>query len=184
MGKIIVTEFVSLDGVYEDPHEWHFPFFLEQAQQYKAAELRATDALLLGRVTYEGFAQAWPERSGDEFSDKFNAMPKHVVSTTLENPTWSNSHVVNANADLGAELGTLKDRYEQDIFIHGSGTLANSLLRQGLIDEVRLMVHPIVVGKGRKFFEDGTSIPALELADVTTWDGGIALMTYRPVGDA
>lgn len=180
MGKIVVTEFVSLDGVFENPHEWHFPFFLEQAQQYKADELRATDALLLGRVTYEGFAQAWPERSGDEFSDKFNAMPKYVCSTTLKNPTWTNSHVIDANGDLAAELGAIKARHEQDIFIHGSGALANSLLRQGLIDEVRLMVHPIVVGTGRRFFEDETSIPALHLADVTTWDGGIALMTYRP----
>jgi dihydrofolate reductase len=178
MGKIIVTEFVSLDGVFENPHEWHFPFFQEQAQQYKMNELRATDALLLGRETYEGFAQAWPERSGDEFSDTFNSMPKYVVSTTLENPTWTNSHVLGG--DLATELDTLRQRHAQDIFIHGSGRLANSLLQQGLIDEVRLMVHPIVVGKGRKFFADGTSIPALELADVTTWDGGIALMTYRP----
>ncbi len=184
MGRIIVTEFVSLDGVYEDPHEWHFPFFQEQAQQYKMNELRATDALLLGRVTYDGFAQAWPERSGDEFSDRFNNMPKYVVSTTLQNPTWTNSHVIGANGDLAAELDAIKDRYEQDIFIHGSGTLANSLLRQGQIDEVRLMVHPVVVGKGRRFFEDETSIPSLELADVTTWDGGIALMTYRPAGEA
>jgi dihydrofolate reductase len=182
MGRIIVTEFVSLDGVFENPHEWHFPFFQEQAQQYKLNELRATDALLLGRETYEGFAQAWPERSGDEFSDTFNSMPKYVVSTTLENPTWANSHVVGG--DLAAELGKLKDRHERDIFIHGSGHLANSLLRQGLIDEIRLMVHPIVVGKGRRFFEDETSIPALELAEVTTWDGGIALMTYRPTEPA
>jgi dihydrofolate reductase len=181
MGKIVVTEFVSLDGVFENPHEWHFPFFLEQAQQYKADELRATDALLLGRTTYEGFAQAWPERSGDEFSDKFNSMPKYVVSTTLENPTWTNSHVIRGN--LAAELGAIKDRHERDIAIHGSGALANSLLRQGLLDEVRLMVHPIVVGTGRKFFDEGTSIPALELVDVQAWDGGIALMTYRPTGD-
>lgn len=178
MSKIVVTEFVSLDGVYEDPHEWHFPFFLEQAQQYKLNKLRATGALLLGRVTYDGFAQAWPERSGDEFSDTFNSMPKYVVSTTLENPAWTNSHVVHG--DLAAELGAIRDRHEQDIFIHGSGALANSLLRQGLIDEVRLMVHPVVVGKGQRFFADETSIPALDLVDVTTWDGGIALMTYRP----
>jgi dihydrofolate reductase len=184
MGKIVVTEFVSLDGVYGDPHEWHFPFFREQAQQYKMNELRATEALLLGRVTYEGFAQAWPERSGDEFSDTFNSMPKYVVSTTLENPAWTNSHVIGANGDLAAAIGALKDRHERDIFIHGSGTLANSLLRQGLIDEVRLMVHPIVVGKGRRFFEDETRIPALNLVDATTWDGGIALMTYRPGSDA
>lgn len=178
MGKIFVTEFVSIDGVFENPHEWHFPFFNEQAQQYKAQELRDTAALLLGRVTYEGFAAAWPEMSGDEFSDTFNAMPKHVVSTTLRNPTWTNSHVVKG--DLAAELGKLKEQYPRDIAIHGSGDLANSLLRQGLVDEVRLMVHPIVVGKGRRFFNDDTAIPALELADVTTYDSGVALMTYRP----
>jgi dihydrofolate reductase len=180
MGKIVVTEFVSLDGVFENPHEWHFPFFLEQAQQYKMDELRATDALLLGRVTWEGFAQAWPERSGDVFSDRFNSMPKYVVSTTLENPTWTNSHVIDAAGDLAAELGNLKTRYAGDVAIHGSGTLANALLRRGLVDEVRLMVHPIVVGQGRKFFEEGTGIPALKLGDVQAWDAGIAMMTYRP----
>lgn len=178
MSKIIVTEFVSLDGVFEAPHEWHFPFFNDAAGQYKADELRATDALLLGRKTYEGFAEAWPKMSGDEFSDKFNSMPKHVVSTTLENPTWTNSHVITG--DLASELAKLKDRYEQDIYIHGSGDLANSLLQQGLIDEIRLMVHPIVVGKGRRFFNDGTGIPALKLADVTTYDSGVVLLTYQP----
>ena len=178
MGKIVVTEFVSLDGVFEDPHEWHFPFFNEQAQQYKAEELRGTDALLLGRKTYEGFAEAWPQMSGDEFSDKFNSMPKHVVSTTLENPAWSNSHVVRG--DVAAELGKLKEQYEQDLFIHGSGDLANSLLQQGLIDEVRLMVHPVVVGKGRHFFNEGTSVSALKLVDATTYDSGVALLTYQP----
>ncbi len=178
MGKIVVTEFVSLDGVFENPHEWHFPFFNEQAQDYKMNELRATDALLLGRETYEGFAEAWPQMSGDEFSDRFNSMPKHVISTTLENPTWTNSHVVTG--DLATELGKLKQQYEKDIFIHGSGNLANSLLQQGLIDEIRLMVHPIVVGSGRHFFNEGTAIPALTLADVATYDSGVALMTYRP----
>jgi len=178
MARIIVTEFVSVDGVFEAPHEWHFPFFNQQAQQYKMDELRATDALLLGRTTYEGFAEAWPQMSGDEFSDKFNTMPKHVVSTTLENPTWTNSHVVRG--DLATELGKLKDQYEQDIFIHGSGNLASSLIQQGLVDEVRLMVHPVVVGKGRTFFEEGTSVAALKLASITTWESGIVLLTYQP----
>lgn len=178
MAKVIVTEFVSLDGVFEAPHEWHFPFFDDAAGQYKDDELKATDALLLGRVTYELFAGAWPERSGDEFSDKFNSMPKHVVSSTLENPTWTNSHVVKG--DLATELGKLKEQYDQDIYIHGSGNLANSLMLQGLVDEVRLMVHPIVVGKGRKFFNDGTTIDALKLVDVTAYDTGVVLLTYQP----
>src|SRR5680860_975993 len=133
MGKVIVTEFVSLDGVFEDPQDWHFPFFLdnEPALRYKGDELKTTDALLLGRKTYEGFAAAWPERSGDEFSDKFNSMPKHVVSTTLENPEWNNSHVIRDN--VAEEVKKLKDQYEQDIYIHGSGDLANSLLQQGVL---------------------------------------------------
>lgn len=178
MSKIIVTEFVSLDGVFEDPHLWHFPFFDDAAGQYKDEELRATAALLLGRKTYEGFAAAWPERSGDEFSDRFNSMPKHVVSTTLENPAWNNSHVITG--DVAEAIAGLKQQYKQDVYIHGSGDLANSLLRQGLIDEVRMMVHPIVVGKGRRFFNEGTSIDALKLADIKTYNTGVVLLTYQP----
>jgi dihydrofolate reductase len=178
MSRIIVSEFVSLDGVFEDPHEWHFPFFNEQARQYKMDELRAADALLLGRETYEGFAEAWPERSGDEFSEKYNAMPKYVASSTLKHPSWNNTSVLAG--DLAAELAGLKDQYRQDIYVHGSGLLANSLLQQGLIDEVRLMVHPVLVGKGRRFFENGTSVAALALAGITTYESGVVLMTYRP----
>lgn len=178
MSKLVVTEFVSLDGVFEDPHLWHFPFFKAAAEQYKADELRATDALLLGRKTYEGFAEAWPQMSGDAFSDKFNSMPKHVISTTLDNPGWTNSHVIRE--DIAGEIAKLKGQYEQDIVIHGSGELANSLMQQGLIDEIRLMVHPVVLGKGRRFFSDGTAIPALKLTDATTYDTGIALLTYHP----
>lgn len=178
MSKIVVTEFVSLDGVFEDPHLWHFPFFNDAAGEYKDQELRATDALLLGRKTYEVFAGSWPERSGDAFSDKFNSMPKHVVSTTLESAEWNNSHIITG--DLAAALADLKSQYEQDIYIHGSGDLANSLMRQGLIDEIRLMVHPIVVGKGRRFFSDGTTIDALKLVDVTTYNTGVVLLTLQP----
>lgn len=183
MGKVIVTEFVSLDGVFEDPHLWHFPFFLdnEPAMQYKGDELTGTDALLLGRKTYEGFAEAWPERSGDAFSDKFNSMPKHVVSTTLENPSWNNSHVISG--DLPKAIDDLKKRYQQDIYIHGSGDLANSLMQQGLLDEIRLMVHSIVLGKGRKFFDEATNIPALKLVDATPCGTGILLLTYQPEND-
>lgn len=181
MSKVIVTEFVSLDGVFEDPQVWHFPFFLnnEAAMQYKGDELKVTDALLLGRKTYELFAGAWPERSGDEYSDKFNSMPKHVVSNTLTNPEWNNTHVISG--DIAGAITELKDQYEQDIYIHGSGDLANSLMQQGLIDEIRLMVHSIVVGKGRRFFSEDTSIDALKLVDATPCDTGILLLTYQPV---
>lgn len=179
MRKVALTEFISLDGVIEAPHEWHFPFFGEAAGQYKLDEVFATDALLLGRVTYEGFAAAWPSMTDEQgFADRFNGLPKYVVSTTLENPEWNNSHVVRG--DLSIELGKLKARYTQDIYIHGSGELANSLLQQGLLDEVRLMVHPVVVGKGRKFFSDGTEVSALKLIDATTFDSGVVLLTYQP----
>jgi dihydrofolate reductase len=178
MSKIVVTEFVSLDGVFEDPHLWHFPFFNDAAGQYKGDELKDTAALLLGRKTYEGFADAWPKMSGDEFSDTFNSMPKHVVSTTLENAQWNNSHIISS--DVAAALADLKNQYDQDIYIHGSGDLANSLIQLGLIDEIRLMVHPIVVGKGRRFFNDGTTIDALKIIDVTTFDAGVVLLTLQP----
>ncbi len=116
--------------------------------------------------------------SGDEYSDKFNGMPKHVVSTTLENAEWNNSHIITG--DLAAALADLKNQYDQDIYIHGSGDLANSLIQLGLIDEIRLMVHPIVVGKGRRFFNDGTTIDVLKLIDVTTFDAGVVLLTLQP----
>jgi dihydrofolate reductase len=116
--------------------------------------------------------------SGDEYSDKFNGMPKHVVSTTLENAEWNNSHIITG--DLAAALADLKNQYDQDIYIHGSGDLANSLIQLGMIDEIRLMVHPIVVGKGRRFFNDGTTIDVLKLIDVTTFDAGVVLLTLQP----
>ncbi len=178
MSRIVVTEFVSLDGVFEDPHLWHFPFFDDAAGQYKGEELKDTAALLLGRKTYEGFAEAWPNMSGDEFSDKFNSMPKHVVSTTLANAEWTNSHIIEG--EIAGAVANLKNQYDQDIYIHGSGDLANSLIQRGLIDEIRLMVHPVVVGKGRRFFSEGTHIEALKLVDVTSFDSGVVLLTLQP----
>jgi len=179
MRKVALTEFISLDGVIEAPHEWHFPFFGDAAGQYKHDELFATDALLLGRVTYEGFAAAWPSiEDEDGFADRFNSIPKYVVSTTLENPEWNNSHVIRGN--LADEIGKLKQESGLDIVIHGSGKLANSLMAENLIDEYRLMVHPVVVGKGQRLFEDGTSLPALALADSRPLSNGVILLTYVP----
>ncbi|MDQ3657779.1 MAG: dihydrofolate reductase family protein [Chloroflexota bacterium] len=179
MRKIALTEFISLDGVIEAPHEWHFQFSGEDAGQYKLDELFATDALLLGRVTYEGFASAWPEMTDEQgFADRFNSIPKYVVSTTLENPEWNNSHVIRGN--LAEEIGKLKRESGQDIVIHGSGKLANSLMAEGLIDEYRLMVHPVVVGKGQRLFEDGTALAALDLVDSRPLSNGVILLTYVP----
>ncbi|MDQ3443893.1 MAG: dihydrofolate reductase family protein [Chloroflexota bacterium] len=179
MRKVAITEFISLDGVIEAPHEWHFPFFGDDAGKYKLDEVFATDALLLGRVTYEGFAAAWPSMTDEQgFADRFNSMPKYVVSTTLENAEWNNSHIIRGN--LAGELGKLKQESGQDIVIHGSGKLANSLMAEGLIDEYRLMVHPVVVGKGQRLFESGTTLAALDLVDSRPLGNGVILLTYVP----
>jgi dihydrofolate reductase len=187
MGKLVVTEFVSVDGVFEDPGGsedfehggWSFEFNRgEDGDKFKLDETLATDALLLGRVTYEGFAEAWPQRSGDEFSDKFNTMPKYVVSSTLENPEWANSTVISG--DLSEEVSKLRQEHENDIAVHGSGQLARGLLDAGLVDEVRLMVFPVVLGEGKRLF-DGVDMRTLKLADVKpVGPDGVVVLTYQP----
>lgn len=193
MRKIVVTEFLSLDGVMESPHEWHFPFFDEGAQKYKLNEVMNTGALLLGRVTYDGFAAAWPDRgeamagkpeplnpeSETVFQDRFNWLPKYVVSDSLIDPSWNNSHVLRGE-NLMQVLNGLKQEEGKDIVIHGSGQLVNSLMPEGVIDEYRLMVHPIVVGKGQRLFPDGLGATTLRLADVASYDKGIVVLTYAP----
>ena len=191
MRKIAVTEFLSIDGVMEAPHEWHFPFFDEGAQKYKLNEVMNTGALLLGRVTYEGFASAWPERGEDMedaaeptdptsetvFQDRFNWMPKYVVSDSLTQASWNNSHILRGG-EMVDTLGALKQEEGGDIVIHGSGKLVNSLMPTGLIDEYRLMVHPIVVGKGQRLFPEGLDSTTLRLADVTSYDKGVVVLIY------
>jgi dihydrofolate reductase len=187
MGKLVVTEFVSVDGVFEDPGGsenfkhggWSFEFNRgEDGDRFKLDETMDSDALLLGRVTYEGFADAWPTRSGDEFSDKFNSMPKHVVSSTLEDPEWNNSTVLSG--DLEDEVSKLKDQYEKDVAVHGSGQLARELLDLGLVDELRLMVFPVVLGEGKRLF-DGVDMHALELVESkTVGEDGVTVQVYRP----
>lgn len=196
MRKIAVTQFISVDGVIEDPHLWHFPFFDEGAAGYKMQELINTGALLLGRTTYEGFASAWPERGRDMagqpeptdtsdgeayFTDRFNWLPKYVVSDSLteDKATWNNSHIIRGN-EIEDRLGQLKQEDGKDILIHGSGKLINSLLSTGLIDEYRLMVHPIVVGNGQKLFPDGLPETTLQLVDTVTYPKGVIVLTYAP----
>jgi dihydrofolate reductase len=191
MGKVIVTEFVTVDGVFEDPGgsegtehgAWSFAF--DGGQDFfafKGAELEAADAQLLGRVTYEEFAQAWPTRSGDPFSDKFNAMPKFVVSSTLTDPTWQNSTVIGT--DLATEVPRLKKRYSGDILVNGSGRLARSLLTAGLADELRLMIFPVILGSGTRLLDgDGAGYAKLTLAESRPiGSDGIYLQVYRAVG--
>ena len=186
MGRILVTEFVSLDGVMEAPgggedfeHAgWSFEINRgDEGDRFKLDETMASDALLLGRVTYEGFAAAWPSREG-EFADKFNTMPKYVVSSTLEDPEWSNSTVVKG--ELADEVARLKQQHERDIVVHGSATLVQSLVEQDLVDELRLMVFPVVLGAGKRLFGETSDKKSLRLSDSKIVGDGVAILTYEP----
>ena len=177
--RLVATEYVSLDGVFEEPGEWSFPFFNDEAAQFKARELEQTDALLLGRKTYEGFAAAWPTMEGTgEFGEKMNSMPKYVVSSTLEEAGWTGSILVKG--DLATEIGKLKDTPGQDLLLSGSGRLLNGLRQANLIDLYRFMLHPIVLGAGARLFPDGIDRTVLELTHHETFDSGIVILEYVP----
>ncbi len=182
MRKVIVSEFVSLDGVMEDP-SWTFQFSSEEQQKFKFDELFASDALLLGRLTYEGFAAAWPSRAGDEgFADRMNGLPKYVVSTTLEEPLeWNNSTLIKDN--VAEEVSKLKQQPGGDILVNGSAQLVHTLMKHDLIDEYRLMVFPIVVGAGKCLFGDVGHTKALRLVDTQpVGPDGVLILTYEPAG--
>jgi dihydrofolate reductase len=186
MGRIVVTEFVSLDGVMEDPGGsenfahggWSFRFSRgEEGDQFKLDETMASDALLLGRVTYQGFAEAWPSRDGD-FADKFNSMPKYVVSSTLQDPQWNNSAVITG--DLAAEVEKLKAQHDRDIVVHGSAMLVQGLLERDLVDELRLMVFPVILGSGKRLFGEANELKPLRLVDTKVVGDGVAIQIYQP----
>ena len=185
MSKIVVSQFVTLDGVMEDPGGaedferggWAFQFERgPEGDKFKLDEVMAADALLLGRVTYEGFAAAWPSRTGD-FADKFNTMPKFVVSTTLENPEWNNTTVIGG--DGAAEVSRLRERFTGDILVNGSAQLVDTLVRNGLVDEYRLMVFPVVLGGGKSMFPDDGTSQSLRLMD-TKPAGECLILIYEP----
>jgi dihydrofolate reductase len=185
MGRIVVTEFVSLDGVVEDPGGaedykyggWSFEFNRgEEGDAFKLDETRASAALLLGRVTYQGFAEAWPTREG-EFADLFNTMPKYVVSSTLKDPEWTNSTVV-APDQLVETVSKLRDEADGDVVVHGSATLAQTLLEHDLVDELRLMVFPVVLGTGKRLFGDPGEKKTLRLVDSKVVGDGVVILTY------
>jgi dihydrofolate reductase len=191
MGKLVVSEFITLDGVIESPGPgddfehagWSFAYSRgEEGDKFKYDELMAADAQLLGRVTYQGFAQAWPNMTGaGEFGEKMNGMPKYVVSSTLTSAEadWNNSTVIDG--DLAREVAALKDRYSGDVLVGGSATLAQGLAAEGLIDEYRLMVFPLTLGSGKRLF-DGSERSELRLADSkTVGSDGIVILTYQPV---
>ena len=187
MGRIVVTEFVSLDGVMEDPGGaedfehggWSFEFDRGEAgNKFKLDETLASDALLLGRVTYEGFAAAWPQREG-EFADKFNQMPKYVVTSSPSELEWSNSTAVDG--DLGEEVARIRERHDRDVVVHGSAQLAQELLNRELVDELRLMVFPVVLGSGKRLFGETNDKKQLQLVDSKVVGDGVAILTYAPV---
>jgi dihydrofolate reductase len=189
VGRIVVTEFVSLDGVMEAPGGgedfrhggWTFEINRgDEGEKFKLDETRASAALLLGRVTYEGFAKAWPSREG-EFADKFNTMPKYVVSSTLENPEWNNSTVLKG--DVAKEVAKLKQKQEGDIVVHGSAQLVQTLFEHDLVDELRLMVFPVVLGSGKRLFGETSDKKSLRLADSNVVGDGVAILIYRPSGE-
>jgi len=185
MGRIVVTEFMSLDGVVEDPGGaedykyggWSFEYSRgDDGDKFKLDETMDSEALLLGRVTYEGFADAWPSREG-EFADKFNNMPKYVVSTTLSDPEWTNSTVISG--DLAEGVARIKDEVDGDVVVHGSATLVQELLENDLVDELRLMVFPVVLGEGKRLFGPTSDKKALELADSKVVGDGVSILVYR-----
>jgi dihydrofolate reductase len=185
MGKIVVSEFVSLDGVIEDPGGaedfkyggWSFEIDRgDEGNQFKLDETLAAEALLLGRVTFEGFADAWPSRSG-EFADKFNEMPKYVVSSTLDEPEWSNSTVLDG--DLAEAVATVRQRHDGEVVVHGSAQLVQALIERDLVDEVRLMVFPVVLGSGKRLFGETSDKKTLRLVDSKTVGDGVAILVYQ-----
>jgi dihydrofolate reductase len=186
VGRIIVTEFVSLDGVMEDPGGseqfkyggWSFEFSRgEDGDKFKVDETMQADAQLLGRATYEGFADAWPSRDG-EFADRFNSMPKYVVSSTLKDPEWTNTTVLDG--DVKDAVTRLKDEVDGNIVVHGSRQLAQTLLDLDLVDEIRLMVFPVVLGAGKRFFGETSDKKAMRLTDHQVVGDGVAIMVYEP----
>ena len=187
MGRIIVTEYISIDGVIEAPGgdedyehvNWVFEFERgEEGQKFKDDEALDSDALLLGRVTYDGFAPAWPTMEG-EVADKFNAMPKYVISKTLVDPEWNNTTVLGG--DVVEEASALKQRIDGDIVVHGSAQLARALLAAGLVDELRLMVYPLVLGSGQRLFDSDGKKTLMPLREATTVGEGITILTYGPI---
>ncbi len=184
MGRIVVTEFITVDGVMEDPGGsegtrhggWALEIPRGDGEQFKLEETRGSEALLLGRRTYEGFAQAWPGQEG-EFADKFNSMPKYVVSSTLTDPSWTNTTVLGG--DLAAEVAELRRRHDGEVVVHGSARLARALLAADLVDELRLMVFPLLLGSGKRLFADDGDKQSLRLAESRAVGDGVVILVYR-----
>jgi len=187
MRKIIVTEFITLDGVIESPggnetpHPhggWQFTYDSPEAGKYKVDELASVDALLLGRNTYEAFAAYWPHQEGAEFADPINRLPKYVVSTSLQEAAWNNSHILR---DVPKDITELKKTDGGDILVYGSATLVKSLLHHDLVDELRLMVYPLSIGGGLRIFDESRALKKFALKHSQVTDNGILILEYQPL---
>lgn len=181
MRKIVVSEYVTLDGVFENP-AWTWPYWSQEIAKFKFDELFGSDALLLGRVTYDGFAQAWPSMKDEQgYGDRMNSLPKYVVTTTLETGSWNNSTLLKNN--IVEEITRLKEGEGQDILVFGSADLTHTLLENNLVDQYTLLVYPIVVGNGKRFFKDGATA-SMKLVEAKTFDSGVVAFIYQPAPKA
>lgn len=181
MRKLVVTEFLSLDGIMENP-AWTAPYWNDETAAFKGEETSAGEPLLLGRVTYEGFAAAWPQRTGeDSGATYFNGTRKYVVSTTLDKVEWNNSVLIKGN--IVAEITKLKQQDGPDMVVHGSATLVQTLMQHDLVDRYRLLVYPVVLGQGKRLFQDG-STATLKLLKSQSLSSGVAALIYEPARSA
>ena len=187
MRKIIVTEFITLDGVIEapggdetgHPHEgWQINFRSPEAQQYKVDELSSVDGLLLGKTTYEAFAAYWPGQTGAEFANPINRMPKYVVSRSLQKVEWNNSHILR---DVAKDVAALKNSDGGNVLVYGSATLVRALLHHDLVDELRLMVYPLSIGGGLRIFDENRELKKFGLKHSRVTDNGILILEYQPI---
>lgn len=176
MGRLIISEFLSLDGVMDTP-SWTAPYWNDEIAAFKAAEMQQADALLQGRVTYDGMAVAWPAR-GDEDpgAERMNSVPKYVVSATLTEAIWNNTAIIRG--DVAGQIRALKEQYSGDILVYGSGELSRFLLQEGLADGLNLLVYPVVLGQGKRFFGD-QEVPGLALTESRALSSGVVLLQYR-----
>jgi dihydrofolate reductase len=180
MRRITAGLFITVDGVVESPDQWQEGYFNEEMGEAVGAGMAASDAMLLGRRTYEEFAGYWPHNPEADGADYLNSTPKLVVSTTLDTLAWQPATLIRGN--LAEELTKLKQQPGKDIQVIGSPTLVGSLLREGLLDELSLLVHPVMVGRGKRLFQDGDAKVPLRLADSKTFSTGVLSLTYRPAG--
>jgi len=180
MRKVVVTMFLTLDGVIEAPEKWSFPYWDDETEKFKTDELFAADAHLLGRVTYQGFAAAWPSMTDETgFAERMNSLPKYVVSTTLVKAEWNNSTIIKDAKRVAEEVSKLKQQPGQDILVAGSATLVHTLMQHDLIDEYRLLTYPLVLGSGKRLFRD-ESKATLKLIEAQTFSKGVVLLRYQP----